>query len=477
MMKKTTLLLLIFLGALGTMDAQNKKNKRNKKKDAKEKIEKPAKDDSNSKFGIATPKSMWELGVHSGLLFVSGDVKSEAGYGGGIHIRKSTDYIFSLRADFLVGEATGEDGLRERMFTNNWMSGNILGLISLNSVRFDKSVRKINYYGLVGGGFNRFKVKYETERLPLEREETTSPHATFGAGVAFRLGPRFNVSIEHQATKVFGDRTDLLDGYDTRSDNSISVFGDMMNYTRLGINFNIGNTKKLSEPLYWINPLDVVLKDISDLKEKQELTLEDLDKDGVIDILDQEPNTPPDVPVDTKGRTLDSDRDGIADYQDLEPYNPPRPGEVVNSQGVIENPINRPGMNAGVTEERVKELIDEALEKYDLTEQASSVAEWFLPMIHFPTDSYTIKYSDYGTLASIARMLKSNPDLRLAVTGFTDETGPEAYNVSLSYDRAKAIIDHFVVYHGIGRGRLVLHYQGQDKALVPQVSSYVNRRV
>ncbi len=490
MVKRTTLLLFLLVALVGSVHAQKKKSNKKKtdKKTAttKSRTKDKDKDNNNSKFGVATPKDMLELGMHGGVFFVAGDVTPEAGFGGGLHFRKALDYVFSLRGDVLFGEAKGMNATGFRQFTNQYYSATVLGVISLNSVRFDKAVRKVNFYALAGAGGNNFEVKYETERTPLVRSREFAPHITIGAGMAFRLSPRINISLENQATSVFGARSDLLDGYNMEGNGSRSVFGDMLNYARLGINFNLGSRSKLSEPLYWINPLDVVLKDISELKDKQDIVLEDSDKDGVLDIIDQEQNTPPDVPVDTKGRTLDSDRDGIADYKDMEPYNPPRPGEVVNASGVIENPINRPGGGGGgVTEDRVIELIDERIdvkidEKFKelrLTENVGSVAEWFLPMIHFGVDASTVKYSDYGTLASIAQMMKGNAQLRLVVIGFTDETGQEERNNALSYDRAREVIDHLVVYHGIGRGRLVLQWQGQNKALVPTASSYVNRRV
>ena len=63
------------------------------------------------------------------------------------------------------------------------------------------------------------------------------------------------------------------------------------------------------------------------------------------------------------------------------------------------------------------------------------------------------------------------------VTGFTDATGGEAYNNQLSYQRSKSVIDHLVDNHGIGRGRLVLQWKGNQESLVPSSSSYMNRRV
>ncbi len=122
-------------------------------------------------------------------------------------------------------------------------------------------------------------------------------------------------------------------------------------------------------------------------------------------------------------------------------------------------------------------MIDEALSQYGLTEPKNNVAEWFLPMLHFGRSSYTVKYSDYGTLASVARMLKSNPSMRLVITGYTDQTGPESFNQGLSYQRALSVAEHFANQHGIGRGRLVVQWKGQADALVPTEASYMNRRV
>ena len=46
----------------------------------------------------AKPKSMWELGIHAGHSFVSGDVEAPfpAGFGFGLHLRKSINYILSF---------------------------------------------------------------------------------------------------------------------------------------------------------------------------------------------------------------------------------------------------------------------------------------------------------------------------------------------------------------------------------------------
>jgi len=435
---------------------------------------------SGTSSSTPKPKSMWEVGLHAGTMFAGGDINSKFGVAGGVHFRKAIDHLFSIRIDALGGMLSGESFDPDRNYESTWLSGTAFGVLSLNSFRFDRTARKVDYYAMVGGGGNSFETAFEQEDQPRfdTIEYQLAPHMALGAGISFRLGKRFNIGIEHQVISLFGRRSDLLDGFE-KEGGVRTPFRDLINYTNLRLNFNIGNASSQSEPLYWVNPLDNVFKDVDAIKKRQDELLADSDGDGVIDAVDEDPNTPPDVPVDTKGRVLDSDKDGIADYKDKEPYYPPRAGETVNSDGVVTNPIG----GAGVTEARVKELIDEALDRRGVgaggaggTGGGGGVTEMFLPMIHFASESNQVKYSDYGTLAGVARVLKGNPNIRLVVAGHTDQTGPEALNDWLSYQRANSIIEHLVTNHGIGRGRLVLQWEGKKNALVPVTSSYMNRR-
>ena len=468
MKKRSTLLLLtaLLIGGMGSLQAQQQQGS-----------------------GYATPKDMFEVGASAGYVFISGDVTQTPGFGAGIHIRKSLDYLFSLRADAFYGMAAGEKNSTSDFaaFESSILSGTVFGVISANSMRWNQSVRKYNIYGMVGVGASRFTAdrKVRNDGDFMTGAAQNMPHFAGGAGVSFRLNSKINIGIEHQSHIGFGNQSDLVDGFNfSSSSTGQSLFRDVINYTAINVNVNIGNPGSRSEPLYWVNPLEAVMNDLSSMGDQQALTLEDSDSDGVIDAIDQEPNTPPDVPVDTKGRTLDSDRDGVPDYKDREPYFPPRPGERVNTEGVVVNPVSS-GPGGGVSEARVREMIAEELQNYQLRDESSpgvatstgGVAEWFLPMIHFGTSSHNVKYSDYGTLASIARMLKGNPNIRLVVAGYTDATGEIPSNNVLSYYRAKSVVDHLVNNHGIGRGRLVLKWEGQENLLVPSSTSYMNRRV
>lgn len=444
----------------------------------------------------AKPKDMWEVGLQGGTMFISGDLEYDFGYAAGIHFRKSLDHVFSIRGDFWYGNTSGSKtalGPVNWSSETEWMSGSIMGVISLNSFNFDRPVRKTNIYAMIGVGANQFTTEYlepygEIDLRGIRVVETIepefAPHTSFGAGISFRLSPKINLGLEAQVFSLFGTRTDQVDGYaiETNRENR-SLFSDVPTIANATVNFNLGNITNASEPLYWVNPLDNVMNDIQELKNRPEVSLEDSDGDGVIDALDQENNTPAGAIVDVKGRTLDSDRDGVPDHLDQEPFYTPRADEEVNSDGVAINPATgQPASRSGggVSEERVNELIQQALQNYQPVsggEGRSTAAEWFLPMIHFSSDGYRIKYSDYGNLASIARTLNSNQDLRLVVIGFTDATGSETINNNLSYQRAKSVIDHLEQQHGVARSRMVLQWKGSEDNLVPATSSYMNRRV
>lgn len=499
MQKRTMLLfLLIFCSglvwgqdAIETTEEKPKTEKPAKGKGDKEpkaKAEKPVKEEKEKPkaSGFAIPKNMFEIGLNGGAAFLGGDVTPIISYGAGLHLRKAVDYVFSLRADFLYADLKGMNPANNvaRDFSTTWMSGTGYGVMSLNSLRWDKAVRSTNLYIMGGAGVNTFEARSFNTDDNLRVFDTLghkiAPHAAIGAGLSFRLGKKVNIALEDQAMMLFGNRADRVDNIQPNT--TRSIFRDVVSFANLSINFNIGSASKKTEPLYWINPMDGVLNTIDDkINQRTTGLIKDEDGDGVIDAIDQDPNTPAGAMVDTKGRTLDSDRDGVPDHIDKEPFYMPQPTEKVDENGVVTNPQaggpGRPGNGGGgVTEERVKELIDQALQNYQITDNRSSAAEWFLPMLHFPSSSSQIKYSDYGNLAGVGRMMKANPNIRLVVTGFTDSTGSESVNNQLSYERAKNVIEHLVNSHGVTRGRFVLQWKGSADNLVPTNSSYMNRR-
>ncbi|MFK8163912.1 MAG: OmpA family protein [Lewinella sp.] len=423
--------------------------------------------------------TMLEFGIRPSYMFVAGDVDSDAGFGLGLHFRKSLDHLFSLRFDGLYGQSKGVNETMTRQFENTWISGSGLVVMTLNNFRFNGDTRSTNFYFMAGAGGNLVEVERQRDDGPWQEgrniifEQDLSIHAVAGGGVTFRLSPKVNIGAEFQSYIPFGKRADRLDGYEVGGN-----FRDLQNVASLSLNFNLGSAAKKSEPLYWTNAFSPVRDELNRVSGRIDAATMDSDGDGVVDAIDQEANTPAGVPVDTKGRVLDSDKDGVADYKDLEPFFPPRAGETVDANGVVMNRTDKP-----ITEDRVQEMIDASISRIQSTNQAGTTTvrtergEVYLPMIYFPLSQSTVKYSDYGTLSSVARVLQGNPGMRMVIRGYTDRSGNAANNEVLSYRRAKAVIDHLVNQHGVNRSDLILQYRGEENAIVPLDKSYINRRV
>ncbi|MFK7904818.1 MAG: OmpA family protein [Chitinophagales bacterium] len=75
--------------------------------------------------------------------------------------------------------------------------------------------------------------------------------------------------------------------------------------------------------------------------------------------------------------------------------------------------------------------------------------------ITFDFNSSSIKPESKASLDEIANYLKASPNISLFVVGHTDMTGTLSYNLQLSKDRAKAVVDALTQNYGIDSKRLI----------------------
>ena len=327
---------------------------------------------------------------------------------------------------------------------------------------------------------NIYDGEYETDGFKKQGifrlGDDTNIHVVWTAsmGISRKLSKRINLGIEHQ---LMVTDNDYLDGIKFRTALDATNNVDLLHYTNLRLGINLGNLSKVTEPLYWLNPLDATMNDIAELKQRPVLDLTDEDGDGVIDMLDQELDTPAGCPVDTRGVTLDSDGDGYADCQDQEPYSPP--GFDVDDRGVANVPR--------ITEEDVNTIVDNKTSAMMSTVttliENNDCGKWFLPMIHFDLDRYNIKPEFYGQLHHIANVMKMCPNICVSAVGHTDARNSNDYNKVLSYNRAQAAVDYLVTNYGIDRSRFKLMYGGEESPMMggkdarTEAQHYMNRRV
>jgi outer membrane protein OmpA-like peptidoglycan-associated protein len=288
-----------------------------------------------------------------------------------------------------------------------------------------------------------------------------------GFGLAYRLNDKISIAIEPQ---VHLASNDYIDGRAFRSVGVPSQGADAPFYIPVRLNLFLGDVKKQSIPLWWVNPLDAPMTEIAANTKKKDAAemLADKDNDGVPNMIDKEPDTPAGADVDTRGVTLDSDKDGLPNHLDKEPYSPV--GYKIDPQtGISEKPVMPKTMSK-------EEVI--AIGKEQGWDKDESISDWFLPMIHFDNDRSTIKPQSHSALNEVAAVMKKYPSISVVVEGHASSDASTAYNNRLSYKRANAAVETLVNNYGISRSRLILRYNGESEPLIKNnTTNYMNRRV
>jgi outer membrane protein OmpA-like peptidoglycan-associated protein len=100
--------------------------------------------------------------------------------------------------------------------------------------------------------------------------------------------------------------------------------------------------------------------------------------------------------------------------------------------------------------------------------------------IFFDIDKSDLKPESKATLDEVAKLLKSDPSLRIEVAGHTDNAGGAEHNMRLSVGRAAAVVNALVNAYGIDRTRLQPNGYGDTKPAAADDSEQgraKNRRV
>ncbi len=79
--------------------------------------------------------------------------------------------------------------------------------------------------------------------------------------------------------------------------------------------------------------------------------------------------------------------------------------------------------------------------------------------VTFATDGFTLAAASHPMLTQVAQKVRACPDSRVAVTGYTDDTGNEAINGPLSRSRAQSVAD-FLISQGVAGDRVTSHGLG-----------------
>lgn len=175
----------------------------------------------------------------------------------------------------------------------------------------------------------------------------------------------------------------------------------------------------------------------------------DFDKDGVPNYKDMCPNTAEGVGVDTTGCAMDEDKDGVPDTRDQCPLTP---------KGA---PVDTTGCPIDTDKDGVPDYLDKCpnnlrgikVDKVGCPVNKKEDLENLKKGINFKTGSTALTKSSFNTLNDIVALMTKLADVNLEIQGHTDNVGDSTYNEELSQGRAQAAVD-YIISKGIGSKRL-----------------------
>lgn len=286
-------------------------------------------------------------------------------------------------------------------------------------------------------GKNEYGRQYETAGLDSKRDDVVGSDETVnrhgldaGIGVAFKVSPRFNIGLEQKFTMFFSN-SDVLSGLHLSREGRNTTLSS----TQVRFNFNLGNSDKRIEPLWWVNPNNYAYNKLATRD-----VLPDADGDGVTDQFDQEPNTPAGCAVDTHGRSLDTDGDGVPDCRDK---------QVLTPQSWF--PVDADGVGTEPEPACCQELRD----KLASMPAQAECAITSLPSVNFSGSSIKLDDAAKSALTSAAAQLNSNPNCKVKIVGY-GASNKRAQQ--LSWDRVNAVKNFLIEQQGISEGRIIFTY-------------------
>lgn len=441
----------------------------------------------------------WDIAGHIGFSYPNTDIaastlsseKLQTHLMYGLDLTKFLTHTFAFQGRFLTGKMSGTDNNKPYHFeTDVKYDVSINALFQFGNISFLKRTPNLAIYASIGIGAIRY-VPHVYYRYPasthmlsgiyIQDPNTVDSSQNYGKTseliIPFNIGLKYRISKHFSLNAEYSFRTmnsDKLDGwYRLLSEN------DDYSYLNFGLTYHIGKRQHVAE---WFNPMHSVYADLYDMKDKVDLMSRDTDKDGVADLFDREPETAegakvygdgtsvdsdndgvPDIKdsepfsaknakVDGSGKEIDTDGDGIPDVRDMEPATPK--GSLVNNTGVAIQ--NGPGVRKG-------------------GESSIMASSGYLPSVFFDLDSDVINKKYDETLASIALVMKKNPDLKFVLTGNCDMRASVEYNVKLGKRRAEAVKKHLIKRYNIDAERLSTATLGKDEPITGKHP--MNRRV
>jgi OOP family OmpA-OmpF porin len=248
-----------------------------------------------------------------------------------------------------------------------------------------------------------------------------------GATPQYRITKKMSVLLDVTIQNNYRQHFNWDGSYSAESNN---LNGQMVT-TSLGLTYSLGKGELHGDWAIAKDKNQLEIEAIGKKVDAIESQMNDIDKDGVPDYLDQENNSVAGVAVDTRGRMVDMNRNGVPD--ELERY----------------------------VEKATKETAEKSKEDAVLR----LVNEGYVCAYYNSGKSEATESSTEG-IDFMLNFLRNHPTASIDIIGHADELGKTTTNNELALKRAENV-KNILVKAGINPSRLNTVSQGEDTSVAP----------
>ena len=392
----------------------------------------------------------------------------------GLGVRYMFNAYFGLRIGATFNRF--QDNKESFDFSTNHGRFELEGIVDIgNTLHFYQWTDRLSLLGHAGAGFGRIKPEgFPLNFLPLEKAGSDRTGIlSLGLTPQIKLSPKMALNLD--AGVIFQGRTHHTFDYNTQSGDKDGYFSTFFEGT-IGLSYYLGKKESHAD---WTPTKSVSKSELDALAAETALLrkgMEDDDKDGVPNYLDQELDSPENSVVDVKGVARpdlnDSDKDGIPDAYDLCPTEkglfstngcPDR-----DKDGIADKDDKCPD-EPGIASEQG------CAPKYKSIGSAGDAHS----MVYFETNSSNLSSAEKRKLDAVASLMKTNKAQKVVLNGHADSRGGDNLNNNLSADRAAAS-KKYLISKGVASSRIETNSFGSSQPAVSNGTSEglaQNRRV
>lgn len=309
----------------------------------------------------------------------------------------------------------------------------------VNAIRLFNAQEQLGRWGLLlHGGIQIARMTSHTQNTPIPGEPVSFNQnykvSEYNGGLMLGITPQYRVSkrlaLMLDITNVNNYRQHFnWDGSYSTTSNNLS--GQQIT-TSLGLSYSFGKEDIHGDWEISNGGKQASLDNVNKRVSKIEELMNDTDRDGVPDYLDQENNSIAGVTVDTRGKMVDINRNGIPDELEKrldEKYSSKEDGGIGNNKGMVEKFIND-GYVAAYFETNKSQPTNESTEGIDF----------------------------------ILNYLRQNPKASVDIYGHADEIGSTDSNNILSNKRGNSVKE-ILTKAGISQNRINVVANGEDTSV------------